>query len=196
MPGLIMAGGQKSAWTPSLLTDLFFYDDNTRTAAWDSTVTTEDLAELTVMTWVNPSSVSGFKGAIVGRGDSGSEHIRLDQNSDQIRFIEAGANFGSYNAAVSASTWTHLAWRFYGAGAGNSTRMRFWRNGTEVTASYTGTIPSALTSRSGKSWYVGRMTDGSSGYSAFGSIAQTIVCGSALSDADIVAAYNYTSSRK
>ena len=199
MPGLIMAGGQKSSWTPALLTDLFFYDDNTRTAAWDSTVTTEDLAELTVMSWVYPDDATGFNGVIVGRGDAGAEHWRTDQNGAECRGIENGSNFGTKTSTFATTTWVHVAWRFYGAGAGNSTRLRFWLNGAEVTpTSYSGTIPSALTSRSGKKWFVGSFSDGSSGYTfgASGKIAQTIVCGSALSDADIVAAYNYTIGRK
>jgi hypothetical protein len=196
---LIAAGGKTGApWTPSSLPSLLFYDNNARTAAWDSGVSTEDLTDLTTMAWVLPSTVTGFVGVIIGRGASGAEHWRTDQSTSATRGIENGANFGQRNTVFSLSTWTHVCWRYEGGAAGNSGRLRIWIDGAEVSASsYTGTIPSALTSRSGN-WFVGSMSDGSSTYTfgLGGEISQSIVCGAALSDADIVAAYNYTNGLK
>ena len=199
MPGLIMAGAKKASWDPTRLTDLFFYDDNTRTAAWDSTVTTEDLAEMTAMAWVYPDDVSGFNGLILGRGDTGAAHWWTDQNGGECRGVCSGGEVAVKSSSFTGSAWTHVAWRFYGAGGGDTTRLRFWLNGTEVTPeSYSSPVPSALASRAGKKWFVGSLSDGGFGYAfgATGKIAQTIVCGSALSDADIVRAYNYTIGRK
>jgi hypothetical protein len=187
-----------SRWTPSKLPSLYVYDDNQRSAAWDTGVSTENLTALTTMAWVYPDSVSGYRGTVIGRGASGAEHWRFDQNASVARGIENGANFGQRNSAFAAATWTHVAWRYDGSGANNAQRLRVWIDGVEVSvSSYTGTIPASLTSRSGN-WWVGRMTDGSNAYQ-FGSngrISQAIICGAALSNDDIVRAYNYTNARK
>ena len=191
--------GGGASWAPASLPDLFFYDDNTRTAAWDSTVTTEDLAELTAMAWVYPDDVSGFNGLILGRGDTGAAHWWTDQNGGECRGVTSGGEIGIKASSFAGSTWSHVAWRFYGAGVDNATRLRFWLNGVEsAPGSYSGTIPASLTSRAGKKWFVGSLSDGAFGYAfgATGKIAQTIICGSALSEADIVRAYNYTIGRK
>lgn len=184
-------------FTPASLTGLIVYDDATRTAAYNTGVTSESLSALTVMGWVNPSSTAGFKGVIVGRGDAGAEHWRTDQNGAELRMIENGANFGTKAAAVSAGAWSFFASRYEGAGVGNAGRLRLWMGSTEgAFTSYSSPIPAALTSRAGKTWRIGSFSDGSSGYSAFGSIAQVAICLAALTPAEIAAFYNYTLTRR
>jgi hypothetical protein len=193
---MLLLGSIPSTWTPNKLPSLFFYDDNQRSAPWDSGVSSENLSELTTMAWVRPDSVTGYRGTVIGRGASGAEHWRYDQNATVFRGIENGANFGQRGTA-DAGVWIHCAFRYWGAGTNNATRLRVWIDGVEQTPTYIGTMPASLTSRSGN-WWVGRMTDGSNAYQ-FGSngrISQAIVCGAALSPEDIQRAYHYTNARK
>jgi hypothetical protein len=47
-------------------------------------------------------------------------------------------------APLSGTGWRHLTWSFTGAGASNATRLLVFVDGTSVTLSFTGTMPSSL----------------------------------------------------
>lgn len=66
--------------------------------------------------------------------------------------------YWNYSNNVTAGTWHHWCFVFDGAGSGNSGRAKLYIDGTAITLTYAGTIPSAFADMSSDDFYLGDNT--------------------------------------
>lgn len=103
---------------------------------------------LTLSAWIRPESVSAGSYNIISKWDGSNESFRLFQNGDEIRLeLDTAGNYqetSSYN--LSASTWYHVA----GVYDSITQTAKIFINGSEVSSTTTGTIPSSIGDDAGR----------------------------------------------
>lgn len=76
---------------------------------------------------------------------------------------DPGNTYGLYGSdVIGTSAWHHIAIVYDGAGSGNSGRLKLYVDGSEITLTYTGTIPASLRDDAGP-LHIGGL-DGFGGY--------------------------------
>ena len=78
--------------------------------------------------------------------------------SSNVMYLEmGGGNFftaSSYRSYITQGDWHHIAFVFDGSGASNSDRAKIYVDGTSVSGTYSGTIPTTIPSIT--NWYLGK----------------------------------------
>lgn len=114
---------------------------------------TATTSAFTVSAWIYQSSL--VSGSIVTRSKDTNPFWLVDSNdtyggSDDIRtFIESGSgdNFGYTTDNVhSSGSWEHWVSVFDGTLSGNANRLKLYKNGTQQSLTFIGTIPAATVS--------------------------------------------------
>jgi hypothetical protein len=79
----------------------------------------------------------------------GAKYNGLALVSNQLRYyVQAASNafgFVAGSSNLTANTWHHVVIAYNGGGAANADRLKMYIDGSSVTLSFSGTIPSALT---------------------------------------------------
>ncbi len=103
----------------------------------------DGLTYMTASAWVKYDNVGVYKGIVTKVNGVG---WALETGSSGSTFV-GGFNDG-YGIAgtVPNDTWTHLVFTFDGTQSGNASRLKMYMNGTQVTPSYTGTVPAVAPS--------------------------------------------------
>ena len=107
---------------------------------------------LTISVWARPTSAIDLV-SVIGKYVSGPENGWIIETGTSgfggtsgvlLTACNGGSHYGSASSIFTVNEWVHIVYVFNGTGAGNSTRLRFYRNGNEVTLTYTGTIPTSI----------------------------------------------------
>ena len=93
-----------------------------------------------------------------------------------------------YSTVITAGEWFHFAVIFDGSGAANADRLKAYVNGSEVTLTYSGTIPSTLPTTT-EDFYIGAW-GGTATVEWLGRISNFLMTTSALSSSDVTDIYN------
>jgi hypothetical protein len=112
--------------------------------------------QMTICAWIRPTAVASNQ-AILDKWNHGTANTYIWRlsNTEMTMFVastntDAGANnCASTNASITAGAWQHVCVVYDGAGAGNTDKVKFYKNGTLLTASCSGTIPATLRNNNG-----------------------------------------------
>lgn len=116
----------------------------------DNVALTTETAQ-TVAFWFQKTTEASVAFICGKSGASTSKEWAIQNDSSdltEIRFIwgtsvsHSGRTTGT---TLNTGTWYHVCVRYDGTQATNATRLRAWINGSEVTLTYAGTVPAALT---------------------------------------------------
>lgn len=76
---------------------------------------------------------------------SRSYMLYTDIGSTKYRFLFSGNNFGDVTLTPATSSFDHFVYVYDGTLTGNAERLKVYKNGTQQTLSFVGTVPSSIT---------------------------------------------------
>lgn len=144
--------GWRANSRPGALARCLAFDASNDYVAVGTSSTFDAPTAITVALWARPTTAIDLV-SLFGKYVSGPENgLMLESGTSGfggtdgllITACNGGSQYGFASSILTLNQWVHLVAVFNGAGAGNSTRMRLYKNGTEVTLSYNGTIPSSI----------------------------------------------------
>lgn len=105
-------------------------------------------SQFTVVSWFRQANAATFYRAILSHAQSGDGTNRaliyqtLVASGDSALFFGSGVGYGYTATGIfTANEWHCGGWTFNGAGAANADRAKIYKNGTELSLSFSGTIP-------------------------------------------------------
>ncbi len=132
------------------------YVDCGDNAAWDS------LTRMTILVWTRGPTAGSTGATIVAKQDSNQFHHRVNiaaSNAFQVFIgtsLTANANFASAGSVHTNNTWQQLIIVYDGTQGTANNRLILYVDGASVASggTYTGTMPTALTSGSTSLWQI------------------------------------------
>ncbi len=112
----------------------------------------DGLSSLTIEVWLKLHNHGAFDRIIVKEIDGDPTNgwgMALSSTSGELSlYTRNGSNSNPQTTGnvIPLNTWTHIAYVFDGSGSGNTDRLKCYVNGSPVTLSYNGTVPSSLNS--------------------------------------------------
>lgn len=141
-----------------------------------------------ISTWLKKTSVGGTVG--LGKIGASGESIYLFFQTTLVRAYVARGGTDSYGDATVTddANLHHFVVVYNGNGATNADKLKIYMDGSALTLTFTGTIPTTSTANTG-AFNLLRWSSGVVSGSA-GSIAQTDIYTSAISSSDVTTLYN------
>lgn len=147
--------------------------------------------QFTMCAWMKRNLSNSL--VLIGQAETLSNDISFELWNDGNVYFEVGNGSNSYGVTSNNSTlWQYLTMVFDGTQTGNSNRLKTYINGSLLTLSYVGTIPSS-TGTVNNNLNVGAYLPNSN-YSN-GNISQVQIYNRTLSAAEVLQNYNATKSR-
>ncbi len=124
-----------------------------------STNVTNALSKLTAMAWIKPNTLSTNYGLITNWPDGTNTQFifrEVSSSGDIICFIATGTSDDASKNGVTATgvittgSWQHVAFVFDGTQTGNANRLKVYVNGISQALTFSGTIPTALATTTGR----------------------------------------------
>lgn len=143
---------------------------------------------LTLAAWIIPDDVTGTEN-IIAKWDGTNESYRLTKEGANIRmYIDSDSNYqASTGSPIAANTLQHVA----GVYDSLSQNVKLYVNGSEVTSSTTGTIPSSIGDDGGR-FHLGAEDSTTTAANFFdGHIDDARIYSRAFSPAEVRALYNW-----
>lgn len=160
---------------------------------------TDALTQMTISFWINPLTLATNR-SIVSKNNASQKSFAVvtdASNSDEIRVHIAGSvgeadnttYFATSNLDLSASTWQHVLVLYDGTQSSPTSRVRVYKNGREVSGSYTGTVPTSMTTGPTSTLRVGN--DDSTTYTALvDRIDELKIYSAALTNSEVLIDFN------
>lgn len=151
----------------------------------------------TVEMWAKQTTLDQSK-TLFSKYDSSTNHITIETNSNGNMYISIRdgvseqRGYFDYSQIITADTWFHLGVVFDGAGATNANKLQVYINGTQVTLSFEGTLPT-LTGANEEPVLIGRRSTLDGSYDWAGGIDHFALYSSALTAKEI-RSHAYTTS--
>jgi len=144
-------------------------------------------SQFTLMAWMKRRTV-GSK-VMCYQGADVNNDVALELWNDGAAYFEVGNNTNSYATIGNTSTnWQYLTMVFDGTQTGNSNRLKCYINGSLLSVTYNGTIPS--TSGPSNSVFSIGNTQGLGGNYSDGNISVVQIYNRALSAQEVLQNYN------
>jgi len=146
-------------------------------------------SKFTLESWVYFSSVGSWN-TILAKSTSGTNRIAIQTGGgDNSLYIMVGNGSNTYGQTatntVAAGQWYHIAVVFDGTQSTNAARLTLYINGVAKTLTFTGTIPSSVSSTNTAAFLAGSETTTSTNTYLNGKIDEIRVWNTALSQATI-----------
>jgi hypothetical protein len=146
----------------------------------------------TILLWARPNAFGNYKG-IIGKGIADANVITIQSHtSGQIYCDVDNGTSSSYayssSGLLGIGSWTQIAMVFNGSASSNAERLKLYINGSNVSLSFSGTIPAQTGSSN-----TGVLTIGQLGYASNyfnGSIDEVKIWNRSLSSSEIQQIYN------
>jgi len=148
-------------------------------------------SSFTISGWFTQTTLNQYR-ILFGTRNGSTDTVNIYTFTDGNMYVEVkngSSSYGyfDYSTVISADTWFHLAMVFDGSGAANADKLKLYINNSEVTLTYSGTLPSS-TSSSALDFKLGIVQGLSAEW--LGKMAQVAVFETSLSSAQITALYN------
>lgn len=164
---------------------------------------TEGVSAVTWSAWIKPTSLGDLRAILAKfyKGTaSGHQQFILEEsngtfgdNSGLIAAVSStngtGNDFVYTGSVLTTGVWTHVAVVFDGSLTGNTNRLKVYINGTQVSTTGTGSIPST-TQTTTSDFSIGASSDNIANF--IGAIDDVRVYNRALSSTDVADLYAYT----
>ncbi|MFA5961219.1 MAG: DUF2341 domain-containing protein [Parcubacteria group bacterium] len=118
------------------------------TTSWNAPLSGDSYVSMSA--WVKPNNPGEFK-LILGSYLGSSTGMGIETSyageggEDDVLLFSDGNNYGwSDSNILEDNQWIYLTMVFDGTQSGNSGRLKLYKNGTQVSINYTGTIPATL----------------------------------------------------
>jgi len=158
--------------------------------------TLNSATDLTVTAWVKCANTGGGQPIVSCVKDSNEGwmlkitgntlQVIMDSGSDSHGQTASNTFKNDTTGAGTGDGWHHLAMVFDGGGADNAAKLKCYKNGTLMTLTYTGTIPTAVDDLAGYNVYIGHYdTQGGTDQFFLGYIAQVGIWEAALTQEQI-----------
>ncbi len=139
------------------LNGCIYLDTNTDKVSAGDTAFTDGLTQMTVSMWINPTSLAAAS-EIFGKYNDGTQESFLIStapvSSSDLAITVASSltDVSNYyvttNLGLTAGTWQQITIVYDGTQSSATNRIKIYRNGILANGTYTGTIPTSLTSGS------------------------------------------------
>ena len=111
----------------------------------------DSVSAFTFSGWIKFNAVGKYQGVFIRGGNSSNWiQIRIETN-DSIRIACRNGGTGdgvSASSLVTTGQWYHIAMVFDGGGATDSDKLKLYLDGSDISLTYSGTIPSTTSSTS------------------------------------------------
>ena len=122
--------------------------------AGDADLALSGASAATLAGWVNVSNTSSNQHLCGANAATFSGEL---WGSSNVIYLEMGGPFftaSSYRSYITQGDWHHIAFVFDGSGASNPDRAKIYVDGTSLSGSYSGTMPTTIPSIT--DWYLGK----------------------------------------
>lgn len=122
--------------------------------AGDADLALSGASAATLAGWVNVSNTNSNQHLCGANAATFSGEL---WGSSNVIYLEMGGAFftaSSYRSYITQGEWHHIAFVFDGSGASNADRAKIYVDGTSLSGSYSGTIPTTIPSIT--DWYLGK----------------------------------------
>ena len=165
--------------------------DGTTSITCDSIPALTSSTNFSISGWLKQTTLDQTR-FMLGARSSSTDAVFLYTYNDGKMYVDisnGSSTYGyfDYSTVISANTWFHVAVVFDGAGSANADKLKLYINGSLITLTYYGTIPSSTTSSTNdfKIGIVNGYTD-----EWLGSIDETSIFNYNLSEAQVLEMYN------
>lgn len=202
LQGTLGTGTSSPTWladTNCKINGCLYFDSGPDNVNGGDVAFTDGLTQMTVSLWLDPLTLATNKSiitknaasqksfAIVTDASTSSE-IRV-HIADSVGEADNTTYFTTSGLGLSASTWQHLAVVYDGTQSAPTSRVHVYKNGREVSGTYTGTIPTSMTTGPTSVLRVG--DDSSSTYTSLVSRVDEIkIYPAALTPSEVLIDYN------